>query len=49
MGKHFHPLKISELHQDTKHAVVLNFAVPDNLADTFAFQQGQYLTKLRLS
>ncbi len=44
MGKHFHSLKISELHRDTKHAVVLNFEVPDDLGDTFAFQQGQYLT-----
>jgi len=41
MGKHCHSLKISELHKDTKHAVVLNFEVPEDLADTFAFQQGQ--------
>ena len=44
MGKHFHPLKISELQQDTDRAVVLNFEVPQDLADTFVFRQGQYLT-----
>ncbi len=44
MGNHFHPLKISDLRQETNHAVVLSFEVPDELADTFAFRQGQYLT-----
>ena len=44
MGKHFHQLKISDLRQETNHAVVLNFEVPEDLADTFTFRQGQYLT-----
>ena len=44
MGNHFHQLKISDLRQETNHAVVLNFEVPEDLADTFAFRQGQYLT-----
>ena len=44
MGNHFHQLKISDLRQETNHAVVLNFEVPEDLAGTFAFRQGQYLT-----
>ncbi len=44
MGNHFHRLKISDLRQETNHAVVLNFEVPEDLADTFTFRQGQYLT-----
>ncbi len=44
MGKHFHSLKINDLRQETNHAVALNFEVPEDLADTFAFRQGQYLT-----
>ncbi len=44
MGNHFHPLKISDLRQETNRAVVLSFEVPDDLAETFAFQPGQYLT-----
>jgi ring-1,2-phenylacetyl-CoA epoxidase subunit PaaE len=44
MGHHFHRLKICGLHQETDRAVVLNFEVPEDLADLFAFRQGQYLT-----
>lgn len=44
MGEHFHRLKIGELRQETDHAVVLRFEVPEEIADVFAFRQGQYLT-----
>jgi ring-1,2-phenylacetyl-CoA epoxidase subunit PaaE len=44
MGKHFHQLNIKNLSQETDHAVVLSFEVPEELTDTFAFRQGQYLT-----
>ena len=40
----FHPLKIKELRRETKDAVSIAFDVPEHLADTFQFIQGQYLT-----
>lgn len=40
----FRPLRVRELHRDTDDAVVLTFDVPVDLADTFRFTQGQYLT-----
>jgi len=40
----FFPLRIKELHRDTDEAVVLTFEVPPELANTFSFTQGQYLT-----
>ena len=44
MSKQFYPLKVKSLHKDTDTAVVVEFDVPAELADTFAFTQGQYLT-----
>ena len=44
MNKQFYPLRVKELHKDTEHAVVLTFDVPAELARTFDFKQGQYLT-----
>ncbi len=40
----FYPLRVKELHKDTDEAVVLTFDVPSELANTFSFTQGQYLT-----
>ena len=44
MSKQFHPLRVKEFHRETDHAVVITFDVPEDLADTFSFIQGQYLT-----
>ncbi len=40
----FHALAITELERDTDDAIRVSFSVPENLADTFRFQHGQYLT-----
>jgi ring-1,2-phenylacetyl-CoA epoxidase subunit PaaE len=40
----FYPLKVKDIRQETSDCVSVSFAVPDDLAATFAFQQGQYLT-----
>ena len=44
MNTSFYPLRVKRLHRDTEQAVVVTFDVPAELADTFAFTQGQYLT-----
>ena len=43
-GLHFHPLRIQEVRADTDDAMVLSFDVPGELAETFRFAPGQYLT-----
>jgi ring-1,2-phenylacetyl-CoA epoxidase subunit PaaE len=40
----FHSLNVKHIHHETRDAVVLSFAVPEALARTFEFRQGQYLT-----
>lgn len=40
----FHPLKVAEVARETDEAVSIRFAVPDDLAETFRFAPGQYLT-----
>ena len=44
MSLHFHPLRVRAVRPETDEAVVLSLAVPPELASTFAFQPGQYLT-----
>ena len=44
MDSQFHPLRVKNLRKDTDSAVVVEFEVPTELAETFAFTQGQYLT-----
>lgn len=44
MNQSFYPLRVKELQRDTDESVVLTFDVPAELADTFTFIQGQYLT-----
>jgi ring-1,2-phenylacetyl-CoA epoxidase subunit PaaE len=44
LSEKFHPLKVKDLYKDTENAVVVTFDVPDELAETFTFIQGQYLT-----
>src|SRR6266568_2708958 len=40
----FHPLTIATVARETRDAVALTFAVPDELRDTFRFVQGQHVT-----
>ena len=40
----FHPLKISEVKQETPNSVSISFTIPDNLKETFLFKAGQYIT-----
>jgi ring-1,2-phenylacetyl-CoA epoxidase subunit PaaE len=40
----FHPLGVSRVDRLCDDAVAITFAVPDDLADEFAFRAGQYLT-----
>ncbi len=40
----FYPLSVAKVHQETRDAVVVTFAVPPELEDSFQYQQGQHLT-----
>ncbi|MDO5528297.1 MAG: 1,2-phenylacetyl-CoA epoxidase subunit PaaE [Paracoccus sp. (in: a-proteobacteria)] len=40
----FHPLKVTDVRQETRDAVVVTFAPRDEDRGLFAFTQGQYLT-----
>ena len=40
----FHRLRVSDVERLTDDAVAVTVAVPDDLADDFAFRAGQYLT-----
>ncbi|SHN73144.1 1,2-phenylacetyl-CoA epoxidase subunit PaaE [Bradyrhizobium erythrophlei] len=40
----FHRLAVDDLHRETSDAISLTFAIPDELADDYAFAPGQYLT-----
>jgi ring-1,2-phenylacetyl-CoA epoxidase subunit PaaE len=40
----FYKLPIAHVRKDTRDAVVVEFGVPENLREAFAFTQGQYLT-----
>ncbi len=44
----FHQIKIAEIYKETKDTVVLEFNIPEQLQDTFAFKQGQHLTLRKL-
>ncbi|MBV9986155.1 MAG: phenylacetate-CoA oxygenase/reductase subunit PaaK [Chitinophagaceae bacterium] len=44
MSIHFHPLQIREIKKETADCVSISFDVPAELADTFRYKQGQYLT-----
>jgi ring-1,2-phenylacetyl-CoA epoxidase subunit PaaE len=41
---HFHPLQIREVRKETADCVSIAFHVPPDLAETFRYKQGQYLT-----
>jgi len=40
----FYPLTVASVRQETRDAISVTFNVPAELADTFAYQQGQHLT-----
>lgn len=40
----FHRLTVDDLRRETSDAISLTFAIPDELADDYAFASGQYLT-----
>jgi ring-1,2-phenylacetyl-CoA epoxidase subunit PaaE len=44
MSLHFHPLRVRAVQPDTDEAMLVSFDVPAELAETFRFQPGQYLT-----
>jgi ring-1,2-phenylacetyl-CoA epoxidase subunit PaaE len=44
MNPLFHDLTVRRIEPDTAEAVIVSFAVPPELRDTFGFTQGQYLT-----
>ena len=40
----FHPLRIARVDRETRDAVAITFAVPDELSDLYRFEPGQHLT-----
>jgi ring-1,2-phenylacetyl-CoA epoxidase subunit PaaE len=40
----FHPLRIARVDRETRDAVAITFAVPDELGDLYRFEPGQHLT-----
>ena len=40
----FYPLTVAQVKQETRDAIAVTFAVPDELRAAFAYQQGQHLT-----
>ncbi len=40
----FHKLKIRDIYKETKDCSVIDFEIPDELKNEFAFRQGQHLT-----
>ena len=40
----FHPLQIKEIQRLTDDAVAISFSIPKNLAQSFLFRAGQYIT-----
>jgi ring-1,2-phenylacetyl-CoA epoxidase subunit PaaE len=44
MSIHFHPLRVKQVRRETAEAISVLFEVPESLADTFRFTQGQNIT-----
>jgi ring-1,2-phenylacetyl-CoA epoxidase subunit PaaE len=40
----FYPLSVAQVRNETRDTIAVTFAVPDELAPSFAYQQGQHLT-----
>ncbi|MFC4348509.1 1,2-phenylacetyl-CoA epoxidase subunit PaaE [Kordiimonas lipolytica] len=41
--KHYHPLTVQSIAQETQDTVCVSFAVPEELADTYNYLQGQHV------
>ncbi len=41
--KHYHPLTVQSIVQEAQDAVCVSFAVPEELSDTYRYQQGQHV------
>lgn len=41
---HFHPLRVQSVRRETEECVSISFAIPEDLQESFSFQQGQSLT-----
>jgi ring-1,2-phenylacetyl-CoA epoxidase subunit PaaE len=44
MSIHFYPLRIKKINKETDQCVSVEFEIPENLASSFQFKQGQSLT-----
>ena len=44
MSIHFYPLRIKKVNRETDQCVSVEFEIPENLASSFQFKQGQSLT-----
>ena len=40
----FHSLRVKDLYKDTEQCSVIEFAIPEDLKNTFKYKAGQYLT-----
>lgn len=43
-SKHFYPLTVKHIYKCTDDCSVISFDIPEELRETFAYKQGQYLT-----
>ncbi|WP_461533225.1 2Fe-2S iron-sulfur cluster-binding protein [Sinomicrobium sp.] len=41
---HFHPLRVSQIEQNTAESVTVTFEIPEDLKDLFRHKAGQYVT-----
>jgi|GEM_PF-3051608 len=41
--KHYHPLTVQSIVHEAQDAVCVSFAVPEELSDTYRYQQGQHV------
>ena len=44
MSIHFYPLRIKKINKETDQCVSVEFEIPESLANSFHFKQGQSLT-----
>src|ERR1700752_1901404 len=44
MSIHFYPLRIKKINKETDQCVSVEFEIPESLANSFQFKQGQSLT-----
>lgn len=44
MAQHFHPLQVANVDRETADCIVVEFDIPADLREKFAYRAGQYLT-----